>query len=95
MTLPLDSLTEVIDSLSELKRMYQLNVELLEQLAVTCEWLKKSGVHIPNEDTFNSLLNKTTTLLDEIQADSPKTLLLTYQTNCHSKTDPTKKSQNL
>jgi hypothetical protein len=74
MTLPHDSVTEIIDNLTELKRMYQLNLELLEQLAVTCDWLHKSGVHLPNESVFFSLLNKTTTLLDEIQADTPKTL---------------------
>jgi hypothetical protein len=73
--LPLDYLTDVIDSLSELKRMFQLNVELLEQLAVTCDWLKKNNVPIQNEETFNSLLNKTTSLLAEIQADEPKSII--------------------
>jgi len=69
-----DALTGIIDSLSELKRMYQLNLELLEQLAVTCEWLQKSGIHFPNETAFFSLLNKTTTLLNEIQGSEPKIL---------------------
>jgi hypothetical protein len=68
-------LTEIIDSLTELKRMYQLNAELLEQLAVTCDWLRKSGVSLPNESTFVSLLNKAMSLLNEIQSDSPKTLV--------------------
>ena len=85
MTLPLNSLTEIVDSLSELKRMYQLNIELLEQLAVTLERQKTSGVHNPNEDTFNSLLNKTNTLQDEIQADEPK--ILTYNINRRKVTD--------
>ena len=75
MTLPHDNLTEIIDSLSDLKRMYQLNIELLEQLAITCDWLRNSGVRLPNESAFYSLLTKTTSLLDEIQADSPKTLI--------------------
>jgi hypothetical protein len=76
MTLQPDNFTYIIDSLTELKRMYQLNVELLEHLAVTCDWLRLSGVKLPNESTFDSLLNKTTALLDEIQAhDSPKTLV--------------------
>ena len=73
--MPPDSLTEIIDSLTELKRMHQLNLELLEQLAITCDWLRNSGIRLPNESTFYSLLNKTTTLLDEIQADSPKTIV--------------------
>lgn len=33
-----DFLTQTIDALSELKRMHQLNFELLEQLNVTCEY---------------------------------------------------------
>jgi len=54
--------------------MSQLNMELLEQLAVTCEWLRNSGVKLPNQSSFDSLLNKTMALLDEIQADEPKIL---------------------
>jgi hypothetical protein len=69
-----DSFTEVIDSLAELKRMSQLNLELLEQLVVTCTWLRNSGIHLPNESVFDSLLNKTIALLNEIQADEPKIL---------------------
>ncbi len=78
--MPLDSLTQIsqiINSLSELKRMYQLNSELLEQLSVTCDFLKENGVHVPNEEKFYSLLNKTYALLSEIQADEPKMLQYT------------------
>jgi hypothetical protein len=88
MTLPLDSLTQLnqlSSALSELKQMYQLNTELLEQLSVTLNFLKNSGVHLPNESTFNSLLNKTMTLLDEIQADEPK--ILTYNISRRKVTD--------
>lgn len=70
----LDSLTEIIDALSELKRMHQLNLELLEQLDVTCEWLLQNRVHPPNEEQFYHLLNKTRTLFEEIRADKPKIL---------------------
>jgi hypothetical protein len=70
-----DSFSEIIDSLTELKRISQLNMELLEQLSVTCDWLRKSGVKLPNQSAFDSLLNKTMALLDEIQADEPKILV--------------------
>jgi hypothetical protein len=76
--LPLNSLpqiSQIISSLTELKRMYQLNSELLEQLAVTCDFIKENGIHVPNEEKFCSLLNKTYALLSEIQADEPKTLV--------------------
>ena len=69
-----DPLTEIIDSVTELKRMSQLNLELLEQLAVTCNWLRNCGIRLPNENALDSLLNKTIALLNEIQADEPKTL---------------------
>jgi hypothetical protein len=85
MTLPLDSLTEIIDSLTELKRMHQLNLELLEQLAVTCDWLRNSGVRLPNASMFYSLLNKATTLIEEIQAD--KTNLIQYNASRRKVTD--------
>lgn len=79
MTLQHDNLTAIIDSITELKRMKQLNIELLEQLAVTCRWLRISGISLPNASTFDSLLNKTITLLDEIQADTP--IMLQYNVN--------------
>lgn len=77
MILPLDSLMQFSDSISELKRMYQLNAELLEQLAVTCDFIKRNNIPVPNEETFNSLINRTVALIDEIQADEHKTLQYT------------------
>jgi hypothetical protein len=71
MTLPHEAITEIIDTLTELKRMHQLNLELLEQLSVSCSWLMEHNVHIPNAETLCSLLKKATTLLGEIQADQP------------------------
>lgn len=65
---------EAIDTLQELRRMHQLNMELLEQLAVTCEHLVSNHVEVPNSNIFTSLLNRAMTLLDELQADEPKTL---------------------
>jgi hypothetical protein len=65
--------------------MHQLNLDLLEQLAVTCDWLQKTGIHLPNESTFLSLINKATTLLNEIEADDPK--VLQYRTIRRKVTD--------
>ena len=70
-------LSETIETLQELKRMHQLNIELLEQLAVACSFLSKNHVEIPNGETFVSLLEKAMTLLDEIQADEPKIMQYT------------------
>jgi hypothetical protein len=75
----LTKLQEVIDTYQELQRMHQLNIELLEQLAVTCDYLLRNKVAMPNESTLVSLLEKAMTLLNEIQADKPK--LLQYTTN--------------
>jgi hypothetical protein len=69
---------EVIDTLQELKRMHQLNIEILEQLAVTCEFLTSHHVQVPNSNILASLLSKAMALLDELQAETPKTLQ--YQT---------------
>ena len=69
-----DFLSETIDVLQEMKRMHQLNLELLEQLDVTCGYLLDNGVQVPNEEHFLSLLTKAKALLSEIQAETPKTL---------------------
>lgn len=70
----LTGLSEVVETLQELRRMHQLNMELLEQFSIACDFLLKSGVTIPNASTFASLLNKSMVLLNEIQADTPKIL---------------------
>jgi nitrous oxide reductase len=67
-------MTEIIDTLSELKRMHQLNFELLEQLSVSCNWLMEHKVPIPNAEKICSLLNKAKALANEIQAETPKIL---------------------
>jgi len=79
-----DILTEIIDALAQLKRMHQLNLELLEQLDVICGWLLKNKIPIPDQDHFCSLLTKAQTLLKEIYSDSPAFLQ-------HQKRKPTDK----
>ena len=74
--MPHDSLTEIITSLGELKRLHQLNLELLEQLSVACGFLTENKVPIPNEGTFVSLLKKATTLLSEIYSEPSSTMLV-------------------
>lgn len=69
-----DMMVEIINTLSELKRMHQLNMEILEQLAVTCEFLTSTQVKVPNSSTLASLLSKAMALLDELQSDEPKSL---------------------
>jgi hypothetical protein len=71
------SLGTIIATLQDLERMHQLNLELLEQLNVTCAWLIEHNIPIPNMQTLLSLLGKTRALLAEIQADEPS--LLQYQ----------------
>jgi len=61
-------LTEIIETLTELRRLHQLNIELLEQLDVVCKWLLSYDVPIPNPDTIRSLLTKAETLLNEIHS---------------------------
>ena len=62
---------EIASRLEELDRLYGLNLELLEQLDVTCEWLIDNIPQIPNIDKLRSLLLKVDTLLTEIYSDSP------------------------
>jgi len=54
--------------------MYQLNVELMEQLSVTLDFLRQNNIQLPNQNLFDSLLNKSMALLNEVQADEPKIL---------------------
>jgi hypothetical protein len=67
-------LNEAIEIFSELKRLHQLNAELLEELYVSVEWLTKHNIPLPNSDTLLSLLSKSKSLLLEIQATEPKIL---------------------
>ena len=69
-----DGLGEVIETLSELKRLHQLNIELLEQLSVSCSWLMEQRIPIPNAEKIVSLLSKAQSLIREIQSEEPKVL---------------------
>jgi hypothetical protein len=83
-------MTEIIDTLTELRRMYQLNMELLEQLGVACGWLLEHNVPIPNASTFTSLVTKSLALLREIQVEEPRMLQyqkLTDEKKQHFRTD--------
>ena len=68
------AIDEIIDTLTELKRLHALNMELLEQLEVTSTWLLSLNTPIPNAKKFYSLLTKSKALLIEIQANEPRTL---------------------
>jgi hypothetical protein len=70
-----DAIQETIDTLNELKRLHQLNFELLEQLNVVCQWMLDNYIHVPDEEKMRSLLGKSLTLLREIQADTPQIIL--------------------
>lgn len=88
--MPNDALIQISNSLSELKRMHQLNFELLEQLNVSCDFILNNYADLPNNIRLSSLLAKSASLLAEIQADEPK--ILQYKThltrvNMNPKTD--------
>jgi hypothetical protein len=68
----LTMLREVTETLEQLERMHQLNMELLEQLNVACNYLLSNDVPVPNRGTFVSLLRKAWALMDEIRADEEK-----------------------
>ncbi|MFB3889517.1 MAG: hypothetical protein ACE14S_08495 [Candidatus Bathyarchaeia archaeon] len=72
-----DLIGEAIATLTELKRVHQLNLELLEQLSVACDWLMSNNIPVSNASTFASLLEKSVALLNEIQAESPKIIQYT------------------
>ena len=67
-------LQEATDTFQELKRMHQLNIELLENLSLACNHLVTFHIQVPNASTLASLLNKATTLLDEITASESQTI---------------------
>jgi hypothetical protein len=70
----LSELSVIIETLKNLERMHQLNLELLEQLDVVFKWLIRNDIAIQNMDKLNSLLTKTQALLAEVYSSSPKTL---------------------
>ena len=73
----MSKLTEIIETLQELERLHQLNLELLEQLNMISGWLIERNITIPDPHILYSLLAKANALLNEIQSDEPK--ILQYQ----------------
>jgi hypothetical protein len=69
-----NSIDDIVYTLNELRRLHQLNFELLEQLHVTISWIFEHGIPLPNLDTLHSLCTKAKSLLIEIQSENPKIL---------------------
>ena len=84
-----DVLTEIIDTLLELKRLHQINLELFEQLDVICGWLQDNKIQVPNEEHFLSLLIKARTLLNEVYARTPSDGFLQRKKSDKDFTEPT------
>jgi hypothetical protein len=60
----LTGLHDLDEILQEAKRVHQLNIELLEQLDISCGWLLDNHVQVPNTSTFCSLLTKAKAILN-------------------------------
>ena len=61
-----DALTELREVITEAQMMHQLNLELIEELDITCKWLLETRIEFPNREKFVSMLNKIDALLNEI-----------------------------
>lgn len=66
-------MAEIEQTLDELRRVYRLNLELLENLRATIMWIghysQKTGHAIPDLETLSRLMREATRLAEEI--DSP------------------------
>jgi hypothetical protein len=71
----LSNISTVIETLQQLERLHQLNLELLEQLNVVFDYLLNNHVPLPNPQLIYSLLTRAKSILAEIQADEPKILM--------------------
>ena len=71
----MSELAKIIETLQELERMHQLNLELLEQLDVVFQWIIKNDVLVPNREKLRSLLTKTHALIKELYSSSPQIIL--------------------
>ena len=74
----LSEVNTIIETLQELERMHQLNLELLEQLGVVFVWILENDVPIPNKDKLDALLNKMHSLMKELYS-SNSLKILQYQ----------------
>lgn len=63
-------LESFMNSVNEVRRLKQLNMELLETLEETMLWFKDyheaTGIPIPHVEIFKSLVSKADRLIDEI-----------------------------
>lgn len=76
MDLTVSELTVVIQTLQELQRMHQLNLELLEQFNIFTEWAVKNNVDLPNKENLKSISHRIEALLKELYStDTPQILL--------------------
>jgi hypothetical protein len=73
--MPLSELQTIIETYQELQRLHQLNTELLEQLNVAVSYFVDNDILLPNREILSSLFVKSQTILNEIQADTPKILM--------------------
>ena len=71
----MSELAKIIETLQELERVHQLNLELLEQLDVVFEWIIKNDMPVPNREKLSSLLVKTHALLKQLYSSSPQIML--------------------
>ena len=67
-------LSVIIEKYQELQQLHQLNLELLEQLNIACGYFVDNNIPLPNLKTLYSLFQKAQSILNEIQADTPKIL---------------------
>jgi len=77
---------EIEQALDEVKRVYQLNVELLENLHATVMWFAESGIRIANAETLWRLMREAVRLGEEIG---------TPLTPCHHFIKPLRRTQPL
>lgn len=70
-----DAIQQAIGTLTELKRLHQLNFELIEQLNISCQYIVDNNIKVPNESHLRSLVSKSLALIAELQGKTPKTLI--------------------
>lgn len=71
-----DAIQEAIDTLTELKRLHQLNFELIEELNTASQWILDNNINVPNKERIRSLLGKSLALLKEIQSEPTTEILV-------------------
>ena len=92
-------LEELHATMGDLIRMHKLNEEMLETLQATMLWIReyaqKNDIPLPHSSTYNSLINKAQTLVDELIQEEPMPLTFrNYPTNFHKENYPIETSQS-